>query len=75
MHEYCELSQGDGLSNISNRSSFFMGLLRERISGAHAAPEPGLGAEPGRSEGSGRSWGWGRRVGRGLGRSVGRGVG
>ena len=40
VHEFCELSQGGGLSNISNKSSFFMGLLRERISGAPA----GLGA-------------------------------
>ena len=79
VHEYCELCQGDGLSNISNRSSFFMGLLRERNSGAPAGPGlglgPGLGAELGRSQGSGRSWGWGRRVGRELGWRVGRRVG
>ena len=57
IEEFCELSQGDGLSNITNKSSFFMGLLRERISGAPA----------------GRSWGGGREVGREVGRGVARG--
>ena len=44
VNEYCELSQGDGLSNISNKSSFFMGLLRERISGKKNADHEMTGA-------------------------------
>ena len=43
-----------------------MGLLRERISGAHAAPEPGLGAELGLGAARGAGVGAERGAGRGV---------